>query len=54
MALTLWLVRYGETAWSLSGHVDLVLSSPMDRAIETCRLAGLDNPVVDAEVGGLH
>ncbi|MEO8725440.1 MAG: histidine phosphatase family protein [Acidobacteriaceae bacterium] len=75
MAVMLWLVRHGETAWSLSGqhtgttdvpltehgreqavevgkllqgkHFALVLTSPMGRARETCRLAGIQNPVVD-------
>ena len=65
----LWLMRHGETEWSLSGahtsrtdialtdhgrqravelkeylkgtHFDKVLSSPMQRAQETCRIAGL-------------
>src|SRR5947208_16695308 len=64
----LWLIRHGETEWSLSGahtgrtdipltdagrahaqaigrklagrHFALVLSSPLGRALETCRLAG--------------
>jgi probable phosphoglycerate mutase len=64
----LWLIRHGETEWSLSGahtsHTDLpltengrrraaaigqylagrpfalVLSSPLQRAVDTCRLAG--------------
>jgi broad specificity phosphatase PhoE len=68
MAFEIWLVRHGETAWSLSGahtgrtdipllpvgrsmakaigrrlagrRFPLVLSSPLSRASETCRLAG--------------
>jgi broad specificity phosphatase PhoE len=67
--LEIWLVRHGETEWSLSGQhtgrtdipltergraqasrlvpvlaaqrFDKVLSSPLSRAVETCRLAGL-------------
>ena len=75
-SLQLWLVRHGETEWSLSGQhtgrTDLpltpigeqqardigrllrgqrfgvVLTSPLLRARETCRLAGYgDNAVVD-------
>jgi broad specificity phosphatase PhoE len=66
--LQLWLIRHGETEWSLSGahtsktdipltargeeraakirdylahrKFDLVLTSPMQRARETCRVAG--------------
>ena len=68
MNLQLWLIRHGETEWSLSGahtsrtdipltargeeraakireylahrKFDLVLTSPMQRARETCRVAG--------------
>ena len=67
----IWMVRHGETEWSLSGahtgstdipltengragavaigrylagrHFDLVLVSPLQRARETCRLAGYDD-----------
>ncbi|BDU20580.1 histidine phosphatase family protein [Dyella sp. GSA-30] len=67
--LEIWLIRHGETEWSLSGQhtgrtnvpltehgreqarslapllakqsFDVVLTSPMSRAIETCREAGL-------------
>ncbi|HEY1610793.1 MAG TPA: histidine phosphatase family protein [Paraburkholderia sp.] len=69
IAREIWLIRHGETEWSLSGQhtgrtdialtdrgceearalaprlaaqrFDVVLSSPMTRALETCRLAGL-------------
>lgn len=69
MGVELWLVRHGETEWSLSGahtsrtdipltehgrkraeelreylkgtHFDRVYTSPMQRARETCEIAGL-------------
>ena len=68
MSLTIWLIRHGQTPWSLSGahtgrtdlrltaegrknavavgrwlagrKFSLVLTSPLSRARETCRLAG--------------
>lgn len=71
MNLELWLIRHGETAWSLSGahtsrtdipltdrgrerarkiqeylrgkNFSLVLTSPLHRARETCRIAGFGN-----------
>jgi probable phosphoglycerate mutase len=75
MPSEIWLVRHGETAWSLSGqHTSrtdlpltaegerraeelgrilagrpfaLVLSSPMKRALDTCRLAGYTATISD-------
>jgi broad specificity phosphatase PhoE len=75
----LWLVRHGETEWSLSGqhtgrtdppltavgekqareignslkacHFGIVLTSPMLRARETCRLAGYgENAVIETNL----
>ena len=73
MADNLWLIRHGETAWTISGahtgstdlalteqgrqramsvgsalagkKFSLVLSSPLIRALDTCRLAGLGDAV---------
>ncbi len=74
----LWLIRHGETEWSLSGahtgrtdipltasgrekaaavgrylkgcRFDLVLVSPLQRARDTCRLAGYENALVDPDL----
>ena len=74
----LWLVRHGETEWSLSGahtgRTDIpltaagrekaaavgrylagckfacVLVSPLQRARETCRLAGYENALIDPDL----
>ena len=73
----IYLMRHGETAWSLSGQhtsrtdlpltdqgrlratalrgalaghkFQLVLSSPMKRAVDTCRLAGFE-PILDPDL----
>ncbi|HVO97971.1 MAG TPA: histidine phosphatase family protein [Bryobacteraceae bacterium] len=79
MASSLWLLRHGETAWSISGQhtstTDLALtaegertaaevgkrlagrkfsavySSPMARALETCRLSGYaEGAIVTADL----
>src|ERR1035441_1125502 len=78
MSLTIWLIRHGQTAWSLSGahtgrtdlpltdagrenaaavgrwlagrKFSLVLTSPLARARETCRLAGYG----EAAQGGVN
>lgn len=83
--LELWLIRHGETEWSLSGahtsrtdipltdrgkeraqkikeylqgkNFKMVLTSPMQRARETCRIAGfgdvaqIDNDLVEWDYG---
>jgi broad specificity phosphatase PhoE len=85
MNLELWLIRHGETEWSLSGahtsrtdipltdrgreraqkireylqgkSFSMVLSSPLQRARETCRIAGfgnvaqIDNDLVEWDYG---
>jgi len=73
MSREIWLVRHGQTEWSLSGahtgrtdiplteegrkqaaslgtllaghQFELVLSSPLQRALDTCRLAGFGDSV---------
>ena len=79
MPLTIWLIRHGQTEWSLSGahtgrtdlpltdagrrnaiavghwlagrKFSLVLTSPLSRARETCRLAGYgDAAQIDANL----
>jgi probable phosphoglycerate mutase len=79
MSLTIWLIRHGQTEWSLSGahtgrtdlpltdagrrnaiavghwlagrKFSLVLTSPLSRARETCRLAGYgDAAQIDANL----
>ncbi len=77
MGAELWLMRHGETEWSLSGahtsrtdipltekgrlragrlgeylkdtHFDKVFTSPMQRARETCAIAGFGNQAVVEE-----
>ena len=77
MGAELWLMRHGETEWSLSGahtsrtdisltdegrkraeklgsylgttHFDKVLTSPMQRARETCAIAGFGDQAVVEE-----
>jgi probable phosphoglycerate mutase len=78
--LEIWLIRHGETEWSLSGQhtgrtdipltergheqarslapmlaeqvFDTVLTSPMSRAIDTCRDAGLgDRSRIEPDLG---
>ena len=78
MLKELWLIRHGETEWSLSGahtgrtdipltpggreqaavlgrrlagrQFALVLSSPLERALDTCRLAGFRAAQVDPDL----
>jgi probable phosphoglycerate mutase len=77
----IWLIRHGETEWTLSGqhtgttdialtdsgreqarslatlvagaHFALTLSSPMSRARETARLAGVSDPEITADLSEL-
>ena len=50
----LYLARHGETAWSLSGlSFATVLTSPLQRAVRTCALAGFGAKAeVDRDVRG--
>lgn len=76
--MALWVIRHGETEWSLSGqhtgwkdipltehgreqalglrdrlkghNFALVLTSPLQRAAETARLAGIENAAIDPDL----